>query len=88
MRKLSDEDIQAIMVAIHSVDHPRNCRFSQTTPEDMEEAIEFFRTFNTAWNESKSTIRKTLIVILVTFISGMMGAGIIVEIGKVLKGDR
>jgi len=87
---LTNEDLDAITAIIEAVVYKQqhtdiNCRFRHTKPEDMDAAIEFFRTFNAAWGESKSTIRKTFVAILVTLIMGLMGGGVIYEITRILK---
>ena len=87
---LTNEDLEAITAIVEAVVYKQqhtsiNCRFGHIKPEDMDAAIEFFRTFNLAWSESKSTIRKTFVAILVALLMGLMGGGIIYEISKVMR---
>lgn len=78
MRTLSEDDILAISVAIreHNEEHFRICRFGTTDPDDLHEAIIFYRKFNEAMDESKSVVRKTVLVMLITGIAGILGVNI------------
>lgn len=50
------------------------CRYD-VTPDDMKETIKFVRSFNAAWNDSKRTIRKTVLTIFVVGICGLVALG-------------
>ena len=77
MRTLSDEDISAITTALrgHDLEHLKVCRFNITNPEDLNEALMFYRKFNEALDESKSVVRKTILVIIISTIAGLIGVG-------------
>lgn len=75
-RKLSDEDVQAIIKAM--IEHESHCRFKSTDPIELAEAVTFFKNINVAINDSKQTIRQTLIKLLLAGLIGLLllGAGV------------
>ena len=70
---LTDADIKAIAneIVLMQMQH---CRYD-ITPERMEAAVRFFENFNAIVEDSKSTIRKTLLTAIVLFILGLVGLG-------------
>jgi len=75
-RKLSNEDIQAFIDALN--ENESHCRFKGINPQELSEAVLFFRELNIAINESKKTVRNTLIKLLLSGIVLLilLGAGI------------
>lgn len=74
MRTLSDEDIKALAVAIHE-QAGHNCRFSNIKQEDLDEAVKFYKNWNRVMCESKTSVRKTLINIVICGGSGLLVLG-------------
>jgi len=75
-RKLSNEDIQAFIEALNENDS--HCRFNGIDPKRMLASIEFTEAIVTAVNDSKKTVRNTLIKLLLAGIIGLLvlGAGV------------
>lgn len=81
-RQLSDDDIAAIVEAM--ADHETHCRFKGLDPGDVYEAVKFAKNCNRVMDESKSTIRKGLIQLVMLAIVGLLVAGGIVKIKDVV----
>jgi hypothetical protein len=77
-RNFTDADIEAIVEAINRSKH-LDCRFEDINHEDLQEAVKFYKNVNIALAETKSTVRKTVISLLIT------GVFIIVCIGAAVK---
>jgi hypothetical protein len=75
-RSLTDEDVEAIASAIMT-HQDAHCRYN-VSPDRMDAAIRFFENVNNILEDSKTTIRRTLIRILVTGIVALLlvGAGV------------
>lgn len=71
---ISDEDIERIIQAAQ-YRHPDVCRFDTIKREEMEEAVRFARNFNQMMEDSKRTVRNTLLGIVVLIIVGLMTEG-------------
>ena len=83
-RTLSDSDINAIAEAVlNHESHP--CRFSAISPEDLAESVKFYKNFNKVLTETNSVMRKTIIVLLMTFLAGIISSGIAVAIKNSLR---
>lgn len=78
-RNFTDDDIRALVEAIRN-DVGHTCRFDRVKAEDLEEAITFYKNFNKVINEGKSTARKTLVAIVVTFAAGVTVVGFVSKI--------
>lgn len=72
---LTKGDIEAIVLALREADHTQGCRFLDITHEDLEAAVRFYKNFNAIIEDSKSTVRKTVLTAAVLFILGLIGAG-------------
>lgn len=81
---ISDEDIARIIDAVQ-YRHPDVCRFDTIERTDLEEAVRFYRNFNTMMEDSKKTIRNTLLGILCVLVIGLMTEGIWSKILAKLK---
>lgn len=79
---LTTADIEAIVTAIENKksDH---CRYD-VDPNDIKEAIAFFRAFRDAVADSKKTARRWIIVALMTTISLLIGLGTMSKIKESL----
>ena len=74
---LGPEDIKAIVHAIS--EHQLNCKFEEISPEDLKEAILFYKNFNSVMQDSKRTIWKTFLALAVAGICGLIVAGAVVK---------
>jgi hypothetical protein len=81
-RKLSDEDIAAIVAALKKEDH--ECRFSNITKEDLDEAVKFYKNFNKVIGDTNRTILKTITVIGITGLASLLVLGAISKIKQFL----
>lgn len=86
---LSEDDAERIKTIIESALHAKlsnreahECRFESVKPEDLEEAVKFYRKINEALDDSKSVVRRTIITLIVGGISVLIGAGFLVNIKK------
>ena len=61
-RNLTDADIQELVNQINNAKH-LNCRFNNITNGDLEEAVKFYKNFNSFMEDSKSTIWKAILVL-------------------------
>ena len=76
-RSLTKHDIEDIINALEaSAGKPHLCRFERVTEEDFYASVEFFKSFNAGLNSGKSVAAKTILVLLITFLCGVLGAGI------------
>lgn len=66
-RTMTDADIAAIVQAFKA-DH--TCRYT-IDPDELSEAVRFFRNINDILEDSKRTIRKTFLIIIITGICGL-----------------
>ena len=76
---LTEHDIEDIIMAIESR-QSHACRFKGVTEEDFYESVRFFKIANTNLTSGKNIIMKTFLVLLITFLFGMLGAGILGKI--------
>lgn len=82
MRQLSDEDISAIVEAMHKGSmHP--CRFPEVDPEVLGEAIVFYRKFNAMIDESGKIIWKTVLVSSIGGLILLLGLGAIAKVREI-----
>lgn len=82
-RTISDADVRAIIEAI--AEHEGRCRFKAINPDDLHDVMVTVRAFSTVMEESKSVIRKTLIVLLVSGIVSLVYLGSGVKIQQLFK---
>ena len=81
-RNLTDADIEALVVQINHAKH-LNCRFDNISNGDLEEAVKFYKNFNSFMEESKSTIWKAILTLGVGGTIVLLGLGLLTK----LKGD-
>lgn len=80
-KKLSDEEIDAIASAIVEKSHG-NCKFINITPDDVSEAVKFYKNFNSVVENSKKTVLNTIIIVIITGLIGLTTYGAVVKINK------
>jgi len=73
---LTNEDLDAISAIVEAtLRHRRHddadCRFSGITPEDLKAMVEAHKKFNAAMDDSKSIVRRFVVVLILTSISGV-----------------
>lgn len=85
-RHLTDEDLEAVVRAVAKIAEHRPCQFAGTDPRAMEEAIKFYKSMNKILEDSKGVAGKTLIVLIVTGLFGILVSGIIAAILKKIQG--
>lgn len=82
-RTLTEADVELITtivkqcVAKPELDH--FCKFEGIDPEMAKEAIRFFKSYTEALQDTKSTVRKFLVVTILTALTALLGAGIYVK---------
>ena len=74
-RKLSDEDINAIVEAFQK-GQPHHCRFANLDPDDIESSIRFHKHVDQLLAEGGSTVRKTIVSIGVTGVLSLIAFGV------------
>jgi len=80
-RSLTDDDINDILAAFEQRPHaPHMCRFEKISEEDFYASVEFFKSFNESLKAGKAVAAKTVLVLRITFLCGVLGAGIITKI--------
>lgn len=85
MRQLADEDIKALVDEIERR-QVHTCRFDSIKAADMEESIRFYKNWNKAFEESKSTVLKTLLTLLVTALVAALGVGSWSKLRQIIGG--
>ena len=78
-RSLTDADIAEIVAQINKSKH-LDCRFESISVDDLEEAIKFYKNFNTFMAESRGTIWKALLVLGVGGTFGLIILGVYAKI--------
>lgn len=86
---LTESDAELIKAIVESVLHAKSsncdnheCRFEAVNPEDLEEAVKFYRKFNEAMDDSKSVVRRTVITLIVAGVSVLLGVGFWANVKK------
>lgn len=75
---LTDKDIARILDAFEARLHQRHmCRFEKISEDDFYASVEFFKEFNESLKAGKAVAAKTILVLLITFLCGVLGAGIV-----------
>jgi len=80
-RNLTNEDIDAIVAALIR-SHTESCRFSTIDPEDLSEAIKFYKNFNKMVSEGKSTIMKAVLILIIGGFAGIVWLGFVTKVHK------
>lgn len=70
-RTLTDADITALVQAFRA-DHA--CRYS-VDPSELAEAVRFFKNVNAALEDTRKTVRTTILVFFLAGILGLVGLG-------------
>lgn len=80
-RSLTDNDIEELIIAFEKrAAHPHSCRFSSITEEEFYASVKFFKNLNEALTSGRNIVAKTILVLLITFLFGMFGAGILAKL--------
>ena len=82
-RKLSDEDIQAFIVALN--ENESHCRFIGIDPQRLSASVEFTEALIAGLNDSKKTVRNVLIKLAIYGIVGLILLGAGLKIKEVVK---
>ena len=77
-RVLTDADAIAIAEAI-TTNHAISCRYS-IPPERMDAAIRFYENMNSIMEDSKKTIRRSILTLVVAGFALLLGAGTVYKI--------
>lgn len=72
-RPLSDEEIDALAKAIVER-QDSHCRYN-ISPERLESAVRFFENINGVLEDSKMTVRRALLTLLVVTVAGLIVVG-------------
>lgn len=80
-RKLTDDDIKAIVAALETSNH--RCRFQTIEEEDLREAVDFYKNFNRACKETSSTIRRTMVVLGITGVITLISMGLVAKFKEI-----
>lgn len=80
-RNLTDDDIEELLLAIEKRStQTHSCRFINVSEDDFYESVRFFKTFNEGLTSGRNIVAKTILILLITFLFGMLGAGFIAKI--------
>ena len=75
---LTDEEIQKLAVEVSnniSLNIHGNCTFKDINPNDLEEAVKFYKNFNSMMEDGKRTMLKTIISLSITGLFVLIAAG-------------
>jgi len=78
-KNLTEEDLVNIVNALNE-SRRHECRFVGIEDGDLKAAIDFYKNINAILTDSKATIRRTLLVLILTTICGFTAAGVILKI--------
>jgi len=84
---LDDTDIVKLVDALKAAGHSP-CRFELVDPADLRHSIEFYKRMNTALDDSKNIIWRTIIVLLVSGIIALIGFGLFEKIKQIANGGQ
>ena len=77
---LTEHDIEDIIRALESKSLVHTCRFGGVTQDEFYESVKFFKYLNSGFTSGRNIIAKTILVLLVTFLFGMIGMGVVTKI--------
>ena len=83
-RRLSDDDIEAIIVAIEKRQE-HVCRYN-VTPDQLQSVVRFVGHIDSLLSETGSTIRKTIIVAGISGFIALLGIGAYAKIKQIIGG--
>lgn len=78
---LTDEDINRIVSAMAL--HTQSCKFDGVNPDDLKEAVEFYKNFNELMKNSKKTVLDTFLRLGVGAVCSLIILGLLVKFGKI-----
>jgi len=90
---LTEDDIDLIKTIVESVIHVKeansphtveSCRFDTIQKEDLEEAVKFYKNINTILDDSKKTIRQTILKSLILGVCTLIFLGSVSKIRNAL----
>jgi len=72
---LTNEDLDAISAIVEATYKKRqhgaeDCRFGDITPEDLKDMVDVFKEFKAAMSDSKKIVRRFLVMLILTSITG------------------
>lgn len=78
-KNLTEEDLTNI---VHAINKSRihECRFTTIEEEDLRAAVDFYKNFNSIINDSKKTVRRTLLILMLTAICGLVFTGFLLKV--------
>ena len=78
-RNLTDEDIKMLVDALRvdAAEGTHQCRFNQMNPNDLAEAVKFYKHFNQIMAEGGKTTRAAILVLSIGSLFTLLGIGII-----------
>jgi hypothetical protein len=85
-RSLTEHDIEDLLEAIEKRSG-HVCRFKGVSDADFYESVKFFRSWNESLNNGKGIVGKTILVVLITFLMGATGWGIVALVSSKMKGQ-
>jgi len=74
---LTEHDIEDIIAALDKRTQGHICRFNGVTEEEFYESVRFFKSWNESLTSGKNLVARTVLVLLITFLFGAIGAGIV-----------
>lgn len=75
---LTEEDIARISTVVAELQ--RGHAFCPVNPDELEEAVQFYRNVNAFFNTTKRTLWNTFIILTFTSILGLIGLGIVTKV--------
>jgi len=77
-RSLTETDINDLIDALEKrQEGAHQCRFGKVSEEDFYASVEFFKSINAGLTSGKAIAAKTVLVLLITFLCGVIGAGFV-----------
>lgn len=74
-RKLTDADVVALAKELDRI-RSHECRFDELDPDDLREAIDFYKNFNRIMDEAKFTTFKVVLTLGVTGLAALLVLGL------------
>lgn len=78
---LTDDDVNRIVTAMAL--HKQSCKFDGVSPDDLKEAVEFYKNFNELMKNSKKTVLDTFLKLGVGAVCSLIILGLLVKFGKI-----
>lgn len=78
---LTDDDVNRIVTALAL--HTQSCKFDGVSPDDLREAVEFYKNFNELMKNSKKTVLDAFLKLGVGAVCSLIILGLLVKFGKI-----